>query len=64
MVVGLTLVSTEGAGLDAVGRLARLYQGLARRHGLDVEVLDAKGEEKEPVDYEVIEKLVVGLLKK
>jgi ATP-dependent Clp protease ATP-binding subunit ClpC len=36
----LTLVSTEGAGLDAVARLARMYHGLARLRGLEVEVLD------------------------
>src|SRR5262249_45105773 len=38
--VVLTLVSTEGVGLDAVARLARMYAGLARLRGLEVEVLD------------------------
>jgi peptide chain release factor 2 len=36
----LTLVASHGAGLDAVGRLARMYAGLARRRGLEVECLD------------------------
>jgi peptide chain release factor 2 len=40
----LTLVNEQGEGLDAVAKLARMYQGLARRHGLDVEVLsDCQG---------------------
>jgi ATP-dependent Clp protease ATP-binding subunit ClpC len=38
--VTLTLVASHGAGLDAVGRLARMYEGLARRRGLEVECLD------------------------
>jgi ATP-dependent Clp protease ATP-binding subunit ClpC len=35
----LTGVSAQGARLDGVGRLARMYQGLARRWGLEPEVL-------------------------
>jgi hypothetical protein len=35
----LTGVSAQGARLDGVGRLARMYQGLARRWGLEAEVL-------------------------
>jgi ATP-dependent Clp protease ATP-binding subunit ClpC len=38
--VTLTLVASQGAGLDAVGRLARMYDALARRRGLEVECLD------------------------
>ncbi|HXG08637.1 MAG TPA: AAA family ATPase [Gemmataceae bacterium] len=37
--VTLTLVASQGAGLNAVGRLARMYMGLCRRRGLEVEVL-------------------------
>jgi ATP-dependent Clp protease ATP-binding subunit ClpC len=36
----LTLVASHGPGLDAVGRLARMYAGLAKRRGLEVECLD------------------------
>jgi ATP-dependent Clp protease ATP-binding subunit ClpC len=38
--LSLTLVKSHGAGLDAVGKLARMYVGLARRRGLEVDVLD------------------------
>jgi ATP-dependent Clp protease ATP-binding subunit ClpC len=36
----LTRVAAHGADLDAVARLARMYQALAQRRGLKVEVLD------------------------
>jgi peptide chain release factor 2 len=36
----LTLVASHGAGLDAVGTLARMYVALAKRRGLEVKVLD------------------------
>jgi ATP-dependent Clp protease ATP-binding subunit ClpC len=36
----LTRVAVHGGGLDAVGMLARMYAHLARRHHLEVEVLD------------------------
>lgn len=38
--LSLTLVASRGAGLDAVGKLAEMYSGLARRRGLDVQILD------------------------
>jgi ATP-dependent Clp protease ATP-binding subunit ClpC len=38
--LSLTLVASHGAGLDAVGRLARMYLGLVRLRGLQAEVLD------------------------
>jgi ATP-dependent Clp protease ATP-binding subunit ClpC len=38
--LSLTLIRSHGTGLDAVGRLARMYVNLARRRGLEVEVLD------------------------
>ncbi|MBY0526766.1 MAG: hypothetical protein K2R98_25465 [Gemmataceae bacterium] len=38
--VSLTLVASRGVGLDAVGRLAGMYDGLARRRGLEAQVLD------------------------
>src|SRR5262249_33442131 len=36
----LTLVKSQGAGLDAVKRLAEMYVGFARRRSLEHEVLD------------------------
>ena len=36
--VSLTLVASHGAGLDAVGRLAKMYLGLGRLRGLQAEV--------------------------
>jgi ATP-dependent Clp protease ATP-binding subunit ClpC len=38
--VTLRLVASHGGALDGVALLARMYQGLARRRGLEVEVLD------------------------
>jgi ATP-dependent Clp protease ATP-binding subunit ClpC len=38
--VTLRLVAAHGPGLDAMGRLARMYMALARRRGMEVEVLD------------------------
>jgi ATP-dependent Clp protease ATP-binding subunit ClpC len=38
--LSLTLVASRGAGLDAVGKLAEMYAGLARRRGLEVQVPD------------------------
>jgi len=38
--LSLTLVASRGAGLDAVAKLAEMYDGLARRRGLEVQVLD------------------------
>ncbi|MBI3847205.1 MAG: AAA family ATPase [Planctomycetes bacterium] len=38
--VTLTLVKSQGSGLDAVKRLAEMYVGFAKRRGLEVEVLD------------------------
>jgi len=36
----LTRIAPHGPGLDAVGTLGRMYQGLAQRRGLEVTVLD------------------------
>jgi ATP-dependent Clp protease ATP-binding subunit ClpC len=48
-VVTVTLVVSHGAGLDAVGTLGRMYAALAKRRGLEVEVLsDHRG--GEPVE--------------
>jgi ATP-dependent Clp protease ATP-binding subunit ClpC len=52
--VALTLVATHGAGLDGVARLARMYAGLARRHGLAVEVLDDRRDGSPPEDVIVL----------
>jgi len=38
--LSLTLVASRGAGLDAVAKLAEMYAGLARRRGLEMQVLD------------------------
>jgi ATP-dependent Clp protease ATP-binding subunit ClpC len=38
--VTLTLVKSQGAGLEAVKRLAEMYAGFARRRSLELEVLD------------------------
>jgi ATP-dependent Clp protease ATP-binding subunit ClpC len=47
--VTLRLVAAHGPGLDAMGRLARMYMALAKRRGMDVEVLDDRqgGEPRE-----------------
>lgn len=36
----LTRIAPQGAGLDVVATLGRMYQGLAERHGLEATVLD------------------------
>jgi ATP-dependent Clp protease ATP-binding subunit ClpC len=38
--LSLTLVASRGAGLDALEKLAEMYAGLARRRGLEAQVLD------------------------
>jgi protein subunit release factor A len=44
--VSIRLVAGHGAALDGVERLAKMYQGLAKRRGLEVEVLsDRRGGE-------------------
>ena len=47
----LTLVSAQGGGLDSVALLARMYVALAKRRGLEVEVLDDRqgGDPREDV---------------
>jgi ATP-dependent Clp protease ATP-binding subunit ClpC len=48
--VTLRLVSSQGSGLDAVGKLAQMYAGLARRRGLECEVLDDRQGGEPPED--------------
>ena len=38
--VSLTLIGSRGNGLDAVGKLARMYVDLAQRRGLEAQILD------------------------
>ena len=46
----LTLVKSQGSGLDAVKRLAGMYVGFAKRRGLEVEVLDDRAGGEPPED--------------
>jgi len=48
--LSLTLIATRGAGLDAVAKLAGMYDALARRRGLDVQVLDDRRGGSPPED--------------
>ena len=46
----LTLVKSQGAGLAAVEKLATMYAGLAKRRGLQVEVIDDRRGGEPPED--------------
>ncbi len=46
----LTLVASRGVGLDAVAKLAAMYAALARRRGLDTQVLDDRHAAAPPED--------------
>jgi ATP-dependent Clp protease ATP-binding subunit ClpC len=53
--VTLTRIASHGADLEAVGRLARMYQGLARRRGFSLEVLDDRRGGEPPEDVIVLQ---------
>jgi len=53
-IVTLTLIRSDGTGLDAVERFARMYLGLVRRRRLDAEVMDDRRGGDPPEDTIVL----------